>query len=151
MPLRRASTVNATGVAVNGWDISPSGVESILSLVGLAADDLGKDVKGYGTSVQDAAESAGTISGPYCGSAPVGPVGAAVANFVSDTESSIRFMAARIKKTMDGTVKATGAYLEGDLAMAARAQREAAKAPTPAELRAAGERSARHGSGEQPS
>lgn len=130
---------------MNGWDISPSGVESILSLVGLAADDLSKDVKGYGTSVQEAAEYAGTISGPYCGAAPVGPVGAAVANFASDTESSIRFMAARIKKTMDGTVKATGAYLEGDLAMAAQAQREAVKAPTPKELRAVGERSAQQG------
>lgn len=31
---------------------------------------------------------------------------------------------------MDGTVKATGAYLHGDLAMAARVQCEAAKAPT---------------------
>ncbi|MFH7337479.1 DUF6507 family protein [Streptomyces sp. KHY 26] len=132
---------------MTGWDISPSGVESILSLVGLAADDLSKDVKAYGTSVQDAAESAGTISGPYCGGPPVGPVGAAVANFVSDTESSIRFMAARIKKTMDGTVKATGAYIDGDLAMAARAQRDAAKAPTPAQLRAVGER-AKHGGGE---
>ncbi|WP_063785000.1 DUF6507 family protein [Streptomyces sp. TP-A0356] len=121
---------------MTGWDITPSGVESILSLVGLAADDLSKDVKGYGESVQDAALSAGTISGPYCGTAPEGPVGAAVANFVSDTEGRIAFMAARIKKTMDGTVKATTEYVEGDLTMAARAQREASKVPTPAELRA---------------
>ncbi|MGW2649230.1 DUF6507 family protein [Streptomyces sp. NPDC001393] len=132
---------------MTGWDISPSGVESILSLVGLAADDLSKDIKGYGTSVQDAAESAGTISGPYCGGPPVGPVGAAVANFVSDTESSIKFMAARIKKTMDGTLKATGEYIDGDLAMAAQAQRDAAKVPTPAELRAVGEQTKHHGGG----
>jgi hypothetical protein len=125
---------------VTGWDITPSGVESILSLVGLAADDLSKEVKGYGESVQDAALWAGTISGPNCGSVPVGPVGAAVANFVSDTESQIRFMAARTQKTMDGTVKATTAYIEGDLTMAADAQREAAKAPTPAELRSVGDR-----------
>ncbi|WP_216369650.1 DUF6507 family protein [Streptomyces griseofuscus] len=131
---------------MTGWDISPGGVESVLSLVGLAADDLGKDVKGYGTSVEEAAQSAGTISGPYCGGPPVGPVGAAVANFVTDTESSVTFMAARIRKTLDGTVKATGAYVDGDLVMAARAQREAAKAPTPAELRAmAGQ--AEHGQG----
>ena len=133
---------------MTGWDISPSGVESILSLVGLAADDLSKDVKGYGESVQEAAQSAGTISGPYCGAAPAGPVGAAVANFVSDTEGRIKFMAARIQKTMDGTVKATSEYIEGDLAMAARAQREAAKAPTPAELRAVGEPTSHHGDGE---
>ncbi|MGM9466166.1 DUF6507 family protein [Streptomyces murinus] len=135
---------------MTGWDISPGGVESVLSLVGLAADDLGKNVKGYGTSVEEAAQSAGTISGPYCGGPPVGPVGAAVANFTTDTESSVTFMAARIRKTMDGTVKATGAYVDGDLAMAARAQREAAKTPTPAELRAvAGQAEHRHGGGGQ--
>ncbi|MEU1149054.1 DUF6507 family protein [Streptomyces sp. NPDC005863] len=120
------------------WDITPSGVESILSLVGLAADDLSKDLKGYGTSAQDAATWVGTITGPTCGEAPVGPVGAAVANFVSDTENSIRFLAARTRKTMDGTVEATTAYIDGDLEMAERAQREAAKAPTPEELRAVG-------------
>ncbi|MFC8534470.1 DUF6507 family protein [Streptomyces sp. NPDC057249] len=51
-------------------------MESILSLVGLAAKDLSKDVRGYGRNVEDAALSAGTISGPYCGEAPAGPVGA---------------------------------------------------------------------------
>ncbi|PZT75757.1 MULTISPECIES: DUF6507 family protein [unclassified Streptomyces] len=130
---------------MTGWDIQPGGVESILSLVGLAAEDLSKDVKGYGTSVEDAALAAGTISGPYCGEAPAGPVGAAVLNFVYDTQHKITFMAARAKKSMDGTVKATAEYLEGDLAMAARAQREAAKAPTPAEIRAAGQPSDERG------
>jgi hypothetical protein len=121
---------------VTGWDITPSGVESILSLVGLAADDLGKDLKGYGRSVEEAALCVGTISGYYCGAAPVGPVGTAVADFVSDTQGQITFLAARIKKTTDGTVKATTAYIDGDLDMAARTQREAARVPTPAELRA---------------
>lgn len=115
---------------MSGWDITPSGVESILSLVGLAADDLSKDLKAYGKSVEEAAVYAGTISGPYCGSGPpVGPVGTAVANFASDTRGQITFMAARIKKTMKGTVEATNAYIDGDLAMAAQTQREAAKVP----------------------
>ncbi|MFE5089802.1 hypothetical protein ACFRCI_05250 [Streptomyces sp. NPDC056638] len=35
-------------------------MESILSLVGLAAEDLSKDVRGYGESVEDAALHAGT-------------------------------------------------------------------------------------------
>ncbi|MER7170353.1 DUF6507 family protein [Streptomyces mesophilus] len=123
---------------MSGWDVSPSGVESILSLVGLAADDLQKDLTAYGKSVESAALSAGTISGPYCGtSAPVGPVGIAISNFANDTQQKILFMAARTKKTMEGTVKATVEYVEGDLAMAADAQREAAKAPTPEELKAA--------------
>ncbi|WP_267880883.1 DUF6507 family protein [Streptomyces sp. PsTaAH-124] len=129
---------------MTGWDVTPSGVESILSLVGLAAEDLAKDIKGYGKSVEEAALCAGTISGPYCGSAPVGPVGAAVADFVADTESQITFMAARIKKTTDGTVDATTAYIDGDLTMAARAQREAAKVPSSADLRAVVEQTGRH-------
>lgn len=121
---------------MTGWDITPSGVESVLSRVRTAAGDLSEDISAYGKSVRSAAASAGTISGPYCGDAPAGPVGAAVVNFVSDTQSQIVFMAARTRKTVDGTVKAVTEYLEGDLEMAARAQREAAKAPTPAELRA---------------
>lgn len=139
---------SASGGAVTGWDITPSGVESILSLVGLAAEDLSKDIKGYGKSVEEAAQYAGTISGPYCGPAPAGPVGAAVANFVSDTQGQITFMAARIRKTMDGTVSATNAYVEGDLEMAARSQREAAKVPTAAELRAVAGQTDRQGGGE---
>ncbi|WP_143631520.1 MULTISPECIES: DUF6507 family protein [Streptomyces] len=131
---------------MSGWDITPSGVESILSLVGLAADDLSKDLKAYGKSVEEAARYAGTISGPYCGSGPpVGPVGTAVANFASDTRGQITFMAARIKKTMKGTVEATNAYIDGDLTMAAQTQREAAKVPTPAELRAVAGRPGRRG------
>ncbi|MFI6049238.1 DUF6507 family protein [Streptomyces violascens] len=122
---------------MTGWDITPSGVASILSLVGLAADDLSKDIKGYGESMVDAGRFVGTISGPYCG-VPVGPVGVAVADFASDTQGSIRFMAARTKKTMDGTVKATTEYVGGDVEMAAQAQREAAMAPTPEELAAVG-------------
>ncbi|MFF2653222.1 DUF6507 family protein [Streptomyces sp. NPDC058045] len=130
---------------MTGWDITPSGVESILSLVALAADDLSKDLKGYGKSARTAATWVGTISGQYCGEAPTGPVGAAVANFITDTEGEIRFLAARTRKTMDGTVEATSAYIAGDLAMAAHAQREAAKAPTPAELLAVGGKSGHHG------
>lgn len=131
---------------MSGWDITPSGVESILSLVGLATDDLSKDLKGYGKSVEEAALCVGTISGPYCGAtAPVGPVGAAVADFASDTQGQITFMAARTKKTMEGTVEATTAYIDGDLAMAARTQREAARVPTPAELRAVAGQAGRKG------
>ncbi|MCK8680966.1 DUF6507 family protein [Streptomyces lichenis] len=122
------------------WDIDPGGVASILSLVGLAAGDMGKNLNGYGLHVQDAAIQVGTLSdGPYCG-APVGPVGGAIANFASDNEGQIRFLSARLKKTVNGTVEATTAYAQGDLDMAADAQREAAKAPTPAELLAVSEK-----------
>lgn len=133
---------------MTGWDITPSGVASVLSLVGLAADELSKDVQGYGTNVEDAARWVGTISGPYC-EVPTGPVGVAVADFASDTQGSIRFMAARTKKTLDGTVKATTEYVEGDLAMAAQAQREAAATPSAHELAAVGRESSDKGGNRQ--
>ncbi|MFB9461939.1 DUF6507 family protein [Streptomyces cinereospinus] len=60
-----------------------------------------------------------------------------MSNFANDTQQKILFMAARTKKTMEGTVKATVEYVEGDLTMAADAQREVAAAPTPEELKAA--------------
>ncbi|MBC9717986.1 hypothetical protein H9Y04_36185 [Streptomyces sp. TRM66268-LWL] len=119
---------------MTGWDIRPSGVQSILSLVGDAADGLEKDVKAYGTNMESAATSAGTISGLYCGEAPVGPVAVALANFAKDTENMIKFMAARTGKTMEGTVKATTEYVEGDVEMAAEAQRKALAAPDLSEL-----------------
>lgn len=111
------------------WDISPSGVESVTSLVKLAMDDMAKDVKSYGTDAQSAAASAGTISGAYCGDAPVGPIGAALALFVERTAPDVLFLGARAAKSVNGAVEATNHYLAGELEQAANAQRQAGKAP----------------------
>ncbi|MFC7306829.1 DUF6507 family protein [Streptomyces monticola] len=125
---------------MTAWDITPSGVNSILSLVGDAGDDLEKHVKAYGKHVESAAASAGTVGvatyGPYVpGSAPrAGIVAAALANFVTDTQTKVAFMAARTSKTMNGTVEATTAYTEGNLQMAADIQSKALAAPDPSEL-----------------
>lgn len=111
------------------WDISPSGVESVTSLVGLAMDDVAKDVKAYGTDAESAAASAGTISSGYCGDVPVGPIGVALALFVDKTAEDALFLGARASKSVNGAIEATNHYVTGDLEQAAIAQRNAEKAP----------------------
>lgn len=111
------------------WDISPSGVDSVTSLVGLAMDDVAKDVKAYGTDVESAATSAGTISTADTGCAPVGPIGAALALFVERTAGDVLFLGARAAKSVNGAIEATNHYVAGELEQAANAQRQAEKAP----------------------
>ncbi|CAL9486419.1 DUF6507 family protein [Streptomyces pilosus] len=114
---------------MTGWDISPSGVEFVTSLVQDAMDDVAKDVKAYGTDMESAATSAGTISGPYCGAAPTGAIGAALALFVERTTADVLFLGARAAKSVNGAHEATAHYAVGDEEMAARAQRRALAAP----------------------
>ncbi|GAA2657727.1 DUF6507 family protein [Streptomyces vastus] len=111
------------------WDISPSGVDSVTSLVGLAMDDVAKDVKAYGTDVESAATWAGTISTADSGCAPVGPIGAALSLFVERTAGDVLFLGARAAKSVNGAIEATNHYLAGSLEQAANAQRQAEKAP----------------------
>ncbi|MFE9093649.1 DUF6507 family protein [Streptomyces sp. NPDC007264] len=111
------------------WDISSSGVQFVTSLVEDAMDDLAKDVKAYGKDVESAAGSAGTISGPYCGLAPTGPVGAALALFVEKTAPDVLFLGARAAKSVNGAREATACYVAGDLEMAARAEHKALATP----------------------
>ncbi|WPO74123.1 MULTISPECIES: DUF6507 family protein [unclassified Streptomyces] len=112
-----------------GWDISPSGVDSVTSLVRLAMDDMAKDVKAYVTDVESAAASAGTLGTSYCGAAPVGPIGDALTRFMVGTESDVRFLGKRAAKSVNGAIEATNHYVAGDLEQAANAQEQAAQAP----------------------
>ncbi|QIY73206.1 DUF6507 family protein [Streptomyces sp. RLB1-33] len=114
---------------MSGWDISSSGVEFVTSLVADAMDDVAKDVKTYGTDVESAATSAGTVSGPYCGAAPTGAIGAALAIFVEKTAGDVLFLGARAAKSVNGARKATAYYVAGDLEMAAQAEHKALGAP----------------------
>jgi len=43
------------------WDITPSGVEFVTSLVGDAIDDIDTGVRSYGKHVESAAASAGIL------------------------------------------------------------------------------------------
>jgi hypothetical protein len=110
------------------WDISPSGVDSVTSLVRLAMDDVAKDVKAYGEHIESAAGAAGTIGPPQCGAAPIGPVGAALRLFVAETARDVGFLRKRSVKSVNGAIEATNHYLVGDLEQAANAQQQAAQA-----------------------
>ncbi|MHB9854792.1 DUF6507 family protein [Streptomyces krungchingensis] len=114
---------------MSGWDISSSGVEFVTSLVADAMDDVAKDVKAYGTDVESAATSAGTISAPYCGAPSTGAIGAALAIFVEKTAGDVLFLGARAAKSVNGAREATAYYMVGDLEMAARAEHKALGAP----------------------
>jgi hypothetical protein len=114
---------------MTGWDVSLSGVQFVTSLVEDAMDDVAMDVKAYGKDVASAATSAGTISGAYCGAAPTGPVGAALALFVGHTASEVLFLGARAAKSVNGAREATAYYMVGDLEMAADTQHKALAAP----------------------
>ncbi|MZE79365.1 DUF6507 family protein [Streptomyces xinghaiensis] len=114
---------------MSGWDISTSGVQFVTSLVEDAMDDVAKDVKAYASDVESAAASAGTISGPYCGAAPTGAIGAALALFVEGTAEEVLFLGARAAKSVNGAREATACYALADLDMAAEAQRRALAAP----------------------
>ncbi|WP_254709057.1 DUF6507 family protein [Streptomyces lunaelactis] len=116
-------------MSMQGWDITPSGVQSVTSLVGDAMDDVAKSVKSYGTHVQSAASSAGTISGMYCGTAPTGPIGAALALFVEKTATDVLFLGARAAKSVNGAREATAYYVAGDLDIAATVAHNALAAP----------------------
>lgn len=112
----------------NGWDIDTGGVKGVLIKTGNVADDIEGQAKSYGTNLESAATSAGTLS--MGGERPEGgPVGAALAEFAQKTQDDIKYVAARAGKSIKGTVDATTAYIDGDLGMAADAQREALKAP----------------------
>ncbi|MET9362860.1 DUF6507 family protein [Streptomyces sp. NPDC006632] len=115
---------------MSGWDVSPSGVESVTSLVGVAMDDVAKSVTSYGTNVTSAASSAGTISGAYCGvGTPTGPIGAALDLFVEKTAGDVLFLGARAAKSVNGARQATAYYVAGDLGLAANAEHSALAAP----------------------
>ncbi|MET8555619.1 DUF6507 family protein [Streptomyces sp. NPDC004959] len=114
---------------MSGWDIDVDGVAFVTGLVGLAMRDLGTDVEAYGTDMESAAVSAGTVAGVSGGPAPTGAVGAALALFAEGTAQEVAILAARAAKSVNGAHEATGYYILGDEEMAAQAQHRALAAP----------------------
>ncbi|MFF3767823.1 DUF6507 family protein [Streptomyces sp. NPDC001922] len=114
---------------MTGWDVTPSGVDFVTSLVGDAIEEIDKAVKSYGTNAKSAADSAGSISGPVCGAVPTGPVGAALALFVDRTARDVMFLSARAAKSANGAREATAYYVVGNLEMASDTQHKALAAP----------------------
>ena len=111
------------------WDISPSGVQGVVSNVGDVMKVLDEIVQAYSGDVRGAATSAGTlapggVSGEHKGQ--TGLVAAALAEFMEGTAEELKFIGERVGKSVNGAVEATVAYRDGDLEMAAEAQHRAA-------------------------
>ncbi|MEV5277583.1 MULTISPECIES: DUF6507 family protein [unclassified Streptomyces] len=115
---------------VGSWDVSPAGVSGVLQKTAHAAEAMSTAGTGMQTSLKSAASSAGTISGPYCGTAPpIGPVGAALGEFMEHKAQELGYIAVRTGRSMQGAFDATTAYIHGDLQMAANKQAQAVKEP----------------------
>ncbi|MEU1001728.1 DUF6507 family protein [Streptomyces tibetensis] len=110
------------------WDISPSGVQGVVSNVGNVMKVLDEIVQAYSGDVQGAATSAGTLAPGGAGGEHQGQTGlvaAALAEFMEGTADELRFIGERVGKSVNGAVEATVAYRDGDLEMAAEVQRRA--------------------------
>ncbi|MET9417744.1 DUF6507 family protein [Streptomyces klenkii] len=114
---------------MTSWDIYPPGVRGVLDKTATAAEDMGKAGKSIQETLPKAAASAGTISGPYCGNAPVGPVAAALSEYFKGWERDLLYVAKRTGNSVNGAIEATNEYLKGDVKMAENKQREAIKEP----------------------
>jgi hypothetical protein len=115
---------------VTGWDISPAGVQSVISKVREAADGMNAGITLYGTSVEGAMKAAGTLSfGTESTGGGAGLVAVALAKFVEGTERDMAFLPLRASDSANGAIDATNAYVNGELEQAWNAQRQATQAP----------------------
>ncbi|MFB7926973.1 DUF6507 family protein [Streptomyces sp. NPDC056081] len=121
---------------MTGWDLKPQGIQGVLKTTGETASKIQTHATSYGDHLTSAASSAGTISadagagggggGKGEGEDAVGGlVALALSQFAEHTTGDLKFIAARAGKSLTGAVDATTAYLNGDLEMAAEAQRKA--------------------------
>lgn len=119
---------------MSGWDLKPQGISGVLRTTGDTASHFEGCAKAYGEHLTSAASSAGTIAaggsgGGGGGKAQGGLVALALSQYAEHASKDLRYVAARAGKSLQGAVDATSAYLRGDEAMAARAQRGALAEP----------------------
>ncbi|MEV5205827.1 DUF6507 family protein [Streptomyces sp. NPDC053720] len=118
---------------MTGWDLKPQGIQGVLKTTGEVASKIQTYATSYGDHMTSAASSAGTITaeggdgggGGKDGEGVGGLVALALSQFAEHTTGDLKFVAARAGKSLTGAVDATTAYLNGDLDMAAEAQRKA--------------------------
>jgi len=97
---------------MTSWSISGEGVVSVLTSVQPYAESLGTAFQNVGTAVGAAATATAS-----------GAMGMALQNYFDYRGSTrIQNINTRIGAAVDGVVKATEAYIAGDLEMAAQSQ-----------------------------
>lgn len=106
------------------------GGAGVLRNTGTVAKNLSDTGTAMQDNLEDAASAAGTLTdqfGPYASTA--GLVGAALSAFLEHWTRDLVYLSDRTSRSVNGAAEATGHYIQGDLTMAATAQREAAKEP----------------------
>jgi hypothetical protein len=96
---------------VDGWDIEPVGVRSVVSRTQDIAGQFESELTGIGSSLEGGAENS---------SSPI--VASAVAGFAAAVQGDIRFVLERTAATLQAAISATVAYVQGDRDMAASTQ-----------------------------
>ncbi|MBC9717856.1 hypothetical protein H9Y04_35525 [Streptomyces sp. TRM66268-LWL] len=112
---------------MTGWDITPSGVDSVISLVRDSADKMNKGIAEYGVGLNGAAQDAGTLA--ESSDATGGLVALALAQFAEHYEVDTVSMMLSAAASANGAIDATNAYINGDLEQAWNAQRQAVLGP----------------------
>ncbi|MDN3358846.1 DUF6507 family protein [Actinomadura sp. DC4] len=109
---------------MSGWRIDPPGVKSVVTKVGGhvtdghgGGDTLEHHFADFGVHLQNA--GTGTASSP---------INTALKEFVEHYTPTLKGMATKTGSCVKGAVDATKAYIQGDLEMAAEAQRKAVQA-----------------------
>ncbi|MBA9006719.1 DUF6507 family protein [Thermomonospora cellulosilytica] len=111
---------------MSAWDISPSEVGAVVTTVGGYVGDgeggggLIGHIEDFASHVEEAATAAASM-----------PIGTALQEYVAHTSPGLRGMVSKTASCIRGAVEATRAYVNGDLDMAAEAQRAAVNAPAP--------------------
>jgi uncharacterized protein DUF6507 len=105
---------------MSSWDIDPSGVRGVVG----RTEGVAKSFEGQMTTLENALSGAAAQSSS-------GIVGEALSGFAEANKGQIQFVFTRTGACLNAAAQATNAYLDGDLTMAANAQRAASVAPQP--------------------
>jgi Family of unknown function (DUF6507) len=100
---------------VSRWDIDPAGVRSVVSRTIDRARGFEEQARSYETALGGAVEASGSQI-----------VGQALVDFATHNAQGFQFLVDHTARVVNGAIDATAAYLDGDLAMAGNAQRNAA-------------------------
>jgi Family of unknown function (DUF6507) len=98
------------------WDIDPAGVRGVVSRTIDTAKGFEEQARSYEQALGGAAEASGSQI-----------VGQALVDFAAHNQPAFQFLVDRTSRVLEGAVDATRAYLNGDLAMAEHAQRNAGR------------------------
>ncbi|MFE2246679.1 DUF6507 family protein [Streptomyces lavendulae] len=114
------------------WDINPSGVQGVVNKTITASEGFQKAGKSLQTELPEAAKHAGTVTpggGTGGEGGGMGPIAGALGELMNSHEYRLAYIGARTEASLNGAIKATTAYVQGNIEQAQNAQNEALKEP----------------------